>query len=130
MMKGLLARPLAYDPRRTRQVWDTTPGGPFEVVVSEDGLSCSHPRRAAEAIRWNEVREILLVTTSAGPWAPDVWYVFVGEEGGCSVPTEAKGFERLWEVFRRRFPGMDYQAMIAAGTGDETKVIWRRERAL
>jgi hypothetical protein len=44
----------------------------------------------------------------------------------CSVPSEAKGFDRLWDVFKTRFPTIDYEAMIGAGTGDEKKVIWKK----
>ncbi len=124
-MKGLLSK-LFGQRRNEKQVWETTPGGPYEVTITDQELTCTHPKRPTESIRWDQVREIMLVTTSDGPFSPDVWYVFAGDGTGCSVPSEAKGFDQLWEVFKSRFPTIDYQAMIAAGTGDEKKVIWKK----
>lgn len=83
-----------------------------------------HPKRPRESIRWDQVREITLVTTSKGPGFPDLWYVFAGEGVGCSVPSEAKGFDQLWEVFKSKFPGLDYEAIIAAGVEDGKKRLW------
>jgi hypothetical protein len=124
-MKGLLSRLLGLG-RREKHIWDTTPGGPYEVAITDQGLTCTHPKRPAETIRWDQVREIALVTTSYGPFLPDEWYVFTGDGTYCSVPSEARGFEGLWDVFKSRFPTIDYEAIIAAGTEDEKTVIWRR----
>jgi hypothetical protein len=111
---------------KKKEVWETTPGGPYEVIVTEDILTCTHPKRPTESIRWDQVQEITLVTTSEGPLLPDVWYLFVGDGTGCSVPSEAKGFDQLWDVFKNRFPTIDYTAMTAAGTDDARKVIWNK----
>lgn len=124
-MKGLLSK-LFGPGKRERQVWDTTPGGPYEVAITDQELTCTHPKRPTESIRWDQVREIMLVTTSGGPFSPDVWYVFTGDGAGCSVPSEAMGFDQLWDVFKSRFPTIDYEAIIAAGTNDERKVIWKK----
>ena len=124
-MKGLISR-LVRQGRKEKQVWDTTPGGSYEAIITDRELTCTHPKRPTESIRWDQVREITLVTTSDGPLLPDVWYVFTGEGTGCSVPSEAKGFDQLWDVFKIRFPTIDYKAMIAAGTGEEKKVIWKK----
>lgn len=112
--------------RKEKHIWDTTPGGPYELTITDQQLTCTHPSRPAESIQWDQVQEITLVTTSDGPFLPDVWYVFTGDGAGCSVPSEAKGFDGLWEVFKCRFPTIDYEAITAAGTSDEKKVIWRK----
>lgn len=84
------------------------------------------PMASGQCIRWDAVSEIRLVTTSGGPWQPDVWLLFVGDSGGCSVPTEAEDFDRLWPELSKRFPGLDYQAIIAAGTAESQKTIWKK----
>src|SRR5258706_571436 len=67
----------------------------YRAVVTEDGIACEHPKRAREFIRWGDVREIAIRTTSDGPWLPDMWVLFVGGSGGCSVPTEAADFDAV-----------------------------------
>ena len=112
--------------RKPRHVSETTPGGPYTVIMTSDELACEHPKRARESIRWDAIKEIRLVTTSEGPFLPDEWYVFMGDSGGCSIPSEARGFEDLMKEFETRFPGMDYEAIIKAGTSDAQKSIWKR----
>ena len=109
-----------------KEVWETTPGGPYQVIVTDESISCTHPKRGTELIRWDEINEIRLVTTSDGPLLPDMWYLFVGDDGGCSVPSEAKGFDQLWDIFKTRFPGFDYQGIIQAGTSDDQRVLWKK----
>ncbi len=109
-----------------KQIWETTPGGPYTVKITEDEISCEHPQRERESIRWDQVIEIRLITTDKGPFEPDIWYLFIGESSGCSVPGEAKGFDQLWDEFKIRFQGLDYQAIIEAGTDNSQKTIWKK----
>jgi hypothetical protein len=109
-----------------KQVHETTPGGPYTLTITANEIACEHPKRDRESIRWDDVTEIRLVTTSDGPWQPDVWLLFVGDSGACSIPTEAKEFDRLWPELNKRFPGLDYQAILAAGTTDSQKIIWSK----
>ena len=112
--------------RKAKNVWETTPGGPYLVTMTASELACEHPRRAREYIRWDDIEEITLITTSQGPFLPDEWYVFSGKAGKCTIPSEAKGFSELMADFDKRFPGMDYQAIIKAGTSDSERQIWKR----
>ena len=111
--------------KRAKHVWESTPGGPYTVTLTDDEIICEHPKRPKESIRWDAVTEIRLVTTSEGPFLPDMWYLFLGDKTGCSVPSEANGFDQLWNVFKQRFPGLDYNAIINAGTADNQKTIWK-----
>ena len=116
----------AFLRERKKEVWETTPGGPYTLIVSEDGIACEHPKREREFIRWDDIIEIRLITTDKGPLNPDMWYLFIGKTGGCSVPSEAKGFNQLWDEFKTRFHGLDYQAIIEAGTDNAQKTIWKK----
>lgn len=116
---------IIFSKGRKKKVWETTPGGPYTLVISEDGIACEHPKRKRESIRWDQITEIRLVTTDEGPFQPDVWYLFIGGTEGCSVPSEAKGFDLLWDEFKKRFPGLNYQAIIEAGTDNAQKTIWK-----
>lgn len=99
---------------------------PFQVVITPEELACEHPRREREAVPWGEIHEIVLITTTEGPFIPDMWLIFVGDGTGCSIPMEADGCHQLWEEIETRFPGFDFQAITDAGAGDAKRSVWRR----
>jgi hypothetical protein len=66
------------------------------------------------------------VNTSAGLHAPDQWLLFEGDQGGCSVPTEAAGFEHIWDQLKQRFDGFDYKPLIEHGRNDTKHLCWDR----
>lgn len=99
---------------------------PFQVVITPEELACEHPLRKREAVPWSEIREIVLITTSDGPFIPDQWLIFVGNGTGCSIPTEAGGFDALWQEITDRFPGFDVSAVLDANPGNTKKTVWRR----
>jgi hypothetical protein len=100
----------------------------YRAVVTADGIACEHPHRPREFVRWAEVREISIRTTSGGPWRPDLWLLFVGDTGGCSVPTGAAGFDAVFESLRR-FHGFDFGCFLKGGTDDAMDICWRRNRS-
>jgi hypothetical protein len=66
------------------------------------------------------------VTTPAGPRLPDEWILLEGEHGGCSFPTEATGFDGVWNELERRFSGFDYGPVIRGGTDYAKHLCWER----
>jgi hypothetical protein len=98
----------------------------FRVKVTAEGVACEHPKRKRESIRWEEVIRISYVTTSEGPWLPDAWLLFEGKVGGCSVPTEAQGFEAVWDELKAHFPSFDYRPLIEGGTDDARYLCWTK----
>jgi hypothetical protein len=113
--------------RPSRPIWESTPGGPYTLIITDEEIACEHPERPREVIRWRAINEIRLVTTSDGPFHPDMWFLFMGESTGCSVPSEAKDIEQIWPLFEQRFPGLDYAAIIdGGGTSDRQTTLWRR----
>ena len=99
----------------------------YRLVITGDAIACEHSRRKRESIRWEEVNRIWHVTTSGGPWLPDEWLLLEGEKGGCSFPTEASGFDGIWDELKLRFPGFDYKPLIDGGTEDARQLCWERE---
>jgi hypothetical protein len=98
----------------------------YRVIITAEEIACEHSRRKREAIRWEDVVRISYVTTSEGPWLPDEWLLFEGEATGCSVPSEAQGFEQIWDELKARFPGFDYRPLIAGGTDDAMHLCWTK----
>ena len=98
----------------------------YRAVVTDDGVACEHPRRPREFILWSAVRQISLVSTSDGPSLPDLWIIFEGEGCGCSLPTEAEGFDSVMKAFDR-FSGFDHGCFLKAETNNARYVCWKSE---
>jgi hypothetical protein len=99
----------------------------YRLLITKDEVACEHPRRPRESIRWGDVNRIWYVTTSDGPWRPDEWILLEGEHGGCSVPTEAIGFDRIWDELKQRFAAFDYEPFIRGGTDAAKHLCWERQ---
>jgi hypothetical protein len=95
-------------------------------LMTQDEIACEHPKRQRESIRWQDVNRIWYVTTSDGPRLPDEWLLLEEDNGGCSVPTEAVGFDGIWDELKQRFAGFDYQPLIRSGTDTPKHLCWER----
>jgi hypothetical protein len=106
----------------------------YKLVITPDDVACEHRKRKRESIRWEDVNRVWYVTTDDGPWVPDEWFLFEGENGGCSFPTEANGMNAMWDELEQRFPGLDYKPIIQGPiNGRETSLLgataWTCQRA-
>lgn len=99
----------------------------YRLVITSEDIACEHRKRKRESIRWQDVIRIWYITTSHGPRFPDEWILLDGENGGCSFPTEAAGFDAVWDEFEARFPGFDYGPLIRGGTVDAKHLCWERK---
>ena len=100
----------------------------YRLVMTDDEIVCEHPRRQRESIRWDDVKRIWYMTTSDGPRLPDEWLLLEGEHGGCSFPTEAKGFDGIWDELKQGFNGFDYGPLIQGGSDEAKHLCWERNR--
>ena len=96
------------------------------VEITDEGIARSLGDGRVEAVTWDELTEVRILTTSDGPWADDVFFVLVAGEHGCVV---AQSFAS--EDFVRRLqslPGFDNEQMIEAmGSVSEAQFsCWRR----
>ena len=100
----------------------------YRLVLTKDEVACEHPKRLRESIRWEDVNRIWYVTTSDDSRLADEWLLLEGERGGCSFPTEAKGFDGIWDELKQRFAGFDYVPLIHGGTNESKHLCWERLR--
>lgn len=98
----------------------------YRLLITQDDVTCEHPKRTRETIRWEDVIRIWYLTTSDGPWLPDQWILLEGHHGGCSFPTEAIGFDGMWDEFEHRFAGFDYEPLARGGTDDARHLCWAK----
>jgi hypothetical protein len=103
------------------------PAVPTTVEFDAEAVTCTRPNGQRETVRWSELRAVLIQTTADGPAADDLFWVLVGREGGCVVPSEAQGCNRLLERLQQ-LPGFDNQAVILASQCVEERsfLCWKR----
>ena len=46
----------------------------FVIQINDLEVSCHHPDGSIENVRWDELQKVSILTTSDGPWAPDVFW--------------------------------------------------------
>ena len=97
------------------------------VTLSEQGVSCAHPGGSIEFVGWDELRAVIIQTTSEGPFLPDVFWVLVGERGGCVVPQGATGERELFERLQR-LQDFDNDAVLSAMRCTENRrfLCWQK----
>lgn len=82
------------------------------IRVDEQGIGRSS-ESVSESVGWAELVQIDIVTTDAGPFADDVFWLFTAQDGsGCALPGDAVGealFARLG-----RIQGVDFEAVVRA----------------
>jgi hypothetical protein len=103
------------------------PESRFVVRMSDTEVVCERPDGKIERVGWADLRRVEVVTTGDGPFAPDVFWVLHGTEGGCAVPQGATGDSQLLERLQA-LPGFDNGAFIEAmsSASDRRFLCWQR----
>jgi hypothetical protein len=99
----------------------------FVVRISDTEIVCERPDGKVERVDWADLRKVEIVTTADGPFAPDVFWVLHGAEGGCAVPQGATGDTQLLERLQA-LPGFDHGTCIQAmsSTSFRRFLCWQR----
>jgi hypothetical protein len=105
----------------------TVSRGSERVAFDGDRITRTMRDGKTETVRWDELQEVGIVTTDQGPFVDDVFFVLLGETGGCAVPSDAKGMKELLARLQQ-LPGFDNEAVIKAmgSTTNAKFVCWRR----
>jgi hypothetical protein len=108
-----------------------TPQRRENVQVDDTGVIVV-TNKGRDEVRWDEVTRAHIITTSAGPWGEDVFFVLEGTEGkGCAVPHDAAVRTKLLQEMQARFAGIDDRKVIEAmgSTSRATFIIWEKPGA-
>ena len=101
------------------------PESRFVVRLSDSEVVCERPDGTVERVGWDDLQKVEVVTTGDGPFAPDVFWVLHGRNGGCAIPQGPTGDSQLLERLQA-LPGFDNNAVIAAmsSTSDGRFLCW------
>ena len=103
------------------------PESRFVIRLSDSEVVCERPDGKIERVAWGELQKVEILTTSDGPFAPDVYWLLHGIGGGCAVPQGATGDKALLERLQA-LPGFDNRPLIEAmaSTSDRRFLCWQR----
>lgn len=117
--------------RRRRAVPSLPPvAGESTVAIDEAGITHRAVNGQSDRVRWDELREIIVVTNDHGPFADDVHWLFLGAVGVpvCAVPQSAVGADAM--VARvQQLPGFRHDRLVEAmgSTQNARFTVWTRE---
>lgn len=105
-----------------------TPRRRESVQVDDTGVIVV-TNKGRDEVRWDEVTRARIITTDAGPWGEDVFFVLESTEGkGCAIPHAAAVRTKLLEEMQARFEGIDDRKVIEAmgSTSRAAFTIWEK----
>jgi hypothetical protein len=66
-----------------------------------------------QSVRWDDLQEIVILTTDDGPTAEDVYWMLLGANSRCAVSGGAQGMNELL-LRLQKLPGFNNEAVIKA----------------
>jgi hypothetical protein len=99
----------------------------FVVTITDVFVKVEYPKWEAAQVSWEDIREIKLINTDAGPVMPDIWLVLIGENGKCIVPHGARRFDEIYDIIAK-YKGFNNENFIKSMTcTDNTEfILWVR----
>jgi hypothetical protein len=106
------------------------PEDDFVVTITDVFVKVEYPKWEAAQVSWEDIREIKLINTYAGPIMPDIWLVLIGENGKCIVPHGAKGFDEIYDIIAK-YKGFNNENVIKsmACTDNAEFLLWVKTEA-
>lgn len=105
----------------------TSDNDSFVVSVTDELVKAVRPDGKIEQIAWNDIMEIKMVITDAGPFAPDVWLALMGKTSGCVIPQDAEGYYTVYDIVSK-YEGFNFENVIASMscTDNQEFPLWSR----
>ena len=116
--------------RQPQSTPDPGRGVTSRVAVSFDDhvIRVKLPTGAVSHVSWSNIGAVNIVTTSDGPFAPDLFWLLqsLDKKTNMTIPMGAEGEHDLLRAMQARLPGFDNMAVIEAmsSTGPAGFVIW------
>ena len=121
-----------FDIFKRREKEDTnavvSPEAGVIVSFNNEQIISSRPDGLVEKVRWNDLKAVIIETTDEGPFAPDIFWILVGNnETGCVFPGGATGENKIIEEMQKRLNNFDNESLIEAMTSCQNSkfLIWK-----
>lgn len=112
-------------------IFASKPAIPHKIFFDKDILRSEHPDGLIEQVKWDDIQQIDIMTTDAGPWADDAFWVFNATEDGCVFPIDAEGAnDNLFDEIESRFPSFNNELFITAmgSTSNQNFTVWDKSQ--
>jgi hypothetical protein len=125
---GILSRIFGSRAARPDEGGSAPEGRGEAVTFDDEGVKRTLADGRTESVTWDELQEVLIVTTDQGPFAEDVFWVLSGNGRGCAIASEAQGMKELLPRLLE-LPGFDNTAVIRAmGSAENARFLcWKRQ---
>ncbi|HMW02599.1 MAG TPA: hypothetical protein PKE58_20845 [Acidobacteriota bacterium] len=113
-----------------KSLFQRKPDPALSISVTDEGVTRILGNGKVESVTWDDLAEVAILTTSAGPFEEDVYWLLIGKSGGgCAVP---QSLDPQGEILKRlqTLPGFDNEAVIRAmgSVENATFVCWKAEQ--
>ena len=98
-----------------------------DVTFDDTSVRRVSPEGGVEEVRWDDLAEVRIVTTSDGPFSKDVYWLLVRTDGeGIAVQGSSVTDDLLGRL--EALPGFDAEQMaLAMGSADDAQFLcWQR----
>lgn len=104
-----------------------SPEDQFTLSFDDVGVRCVRPDGTVEQVTWAELERVSVLTTSDGPFQPDIFWVLHGITGGCVIPWGVKGDTALLTRLQK-LPHFRNEAILQASsrTTEGLTTCWER----
>jgi hypothetical protein len=118
-IKGLLTAPARLTQLRS---------APVTVTFDRDRLQTDFGGSEANALAWDSISGIFVISTAGGPMTADFYWCFAStaEQKILSFPGETEGVNHLLTELQRRYADFDFKAFIDASgsTQEDAFLLW------
>jgi len=101
----------------------------LKVIIDQEGVRVTRLNGKVEEIKWDDIGEISIITTSDGPFMDDVFLCLssVGGRTGCAIPSTADGYNEVYDLVSK-FEGFNFQKYIDSMSCaiDAKFVLWEK----
>lgn len=99
----------------------------WHIQLYDNDVVVERPSGTRESVAWNDLIEVAILTTDAGPFGSDVFLVLTGTQGGCAIPQDVQGYDAVYERVSA-LEGFNFESVIAAmsSTQNAKFILWKK----
>jgi hypothetical protein len=99
----------------------------YHVELTAAEIIVHRPPGRTESVRWDELSAVWIETNDLGPFVDDVFWILVGDQGGCVVPLGVPGEVDLLKTLQQ-LDDFDNEMVIKAMRSHENQrfLVWQR----